>query len=315
MTDRTAASGPAWLDERLKKGETILIDGATGTELERRGVPMHDDAWCGAAMLEHGAVLQQVHQDYIAAGAEVIITNTFATSRQVLEPAGLGDEVVPVNREAVAIARRARDAAAQGDVAIAGSISDFFRGAPDSPWMTEASLRATYREQAETLAEAGVDLLAMEMMQEPEIAVPAIEAALATGLPVWVGVSCGLAKERPTLAMRDFADRDFSETLDAVLGLGAGAVTVMHSDVQATSKGIEDLQARWSGPVGAYPNSGYFTMPNWQFVDIISPEDFVAEAQGWIAKGVQIVGGCCGIGPEHIAQLKDSLRHGSDRTP
>ncbi len=92
-----------------------------------------------------------------------------------------------------------------------------------------------------------------------------------------------------------------------MVGLGAGVITVMHSNVPDTTRGIDELRACWSGPIGAYPNSGTFKMPNWQFVDIITPEDFAREAKGWADKGVLILGGCCGIGPDHIARLRAEL--------
>ena len=75
------------LDERLAAGQVIILDGATGTELERRGVPMHDVSWSGIASLSHPDILRQVHVDYVAAGAEVVIANTFAASRYLLEAA------------------------------------------------------------------------------------------------------------------------------------------------------------------------------------------------------------------------------------
>ena len=115
-------TGPPWLDARLKRGEVVILDGAMGTELEARGVPMDGKAWSGAAMLEHGAAVRQVHADYIRAGADVIITNSFATGRHALEPAGFGAEVAEINRRAVALAREAREEAADRPVAIAGSI-------------------------------------------------------------------------------------------------------------------------------------------------------------------------------------------------
>ncbi len=75
------ATGPAWLDRRIAAGEVIVIDGAMGTELEARGVPMDRSVWSGAAVIEHGDMVRAIHEDYIRAGAEVIITNTFATAR------------------------------------------------------------------------------------------------------------------------------------------------------------------------------------------------------------------------------------------
>ena len=81
----------------------------------------------------------------------------------------------------------------------------------------------------------------------------------------------------------------------------------MHSPVPDTTEGLEIVKRHWKGPLGAYPESGYFVMPNWQFVEIIAPEDFVAVAREWIAGGVQIIGGCCGLGPDHIRALNEAL--------
>ncbi len=298
-------------DDRLARGDIIIIDGATGTELEARGVPMNKVAWSGAAIFDHGDVLRQIHEDYIRAGADVIITNTFSTARHMLEPAGYGDRVVEANRRAVAIAKEARDRAADRPVAIAGSISHFVAGVADRDpnidgrWTTPAALKATFREQAETLAEAGCDLIALEMMMRPGRAIHALEAALATGLPVWIGVSCGRRDGR--MIAFDYADQDFGELLDALLSSGGQVVNVMHSLVDDTGPGLDAVKARWKGYLGAYPESGYFTMPNWHFENVISPAGLVTAAKGWIAQGAQVIGGCCGVGVEHIARLKRDL--------
>ena len=98
---------PSWLKERLSAGGQIILDGATGSELERRGVPMDKNAWCSPSVTTHSEVLKSIHKDYIVAGAEVLITNTFAASRQVLEPAGFGDQVKAINTAAVNIAKEA----------------------------------------------------------------------------------------------------------------------------------------------------------------------------------------------------------------
>jgi S-methylmethionine-dependent homocysteine/selenocysteine methylase len=80
------------VQERLDAGEVLILDGAMGTELQRRGVPMDDVAWDAAALATHPDLVREVHEDYIKAGADVIITNTFATARHVLEPAGMGGQ-------------------------------------------------------------------------------------------------------------------------------------------------------------------------------------------------------------------------------
>ena len=306
-TSANAPTGPPWLHARIAAGDMVLLDGGTGTELERRGVPMNERAWCGDATLGHAQVLREIHQDYIRAGAEVIITNTFATARHSLEPIGFGADVERANRLAVEVALEARERVAEHEVAVAGSISDFMTDKSNPNWRRDDRLRATYREQAEILAAAGVDLLALEMMQEPEIAIPAIEAAVDTGLPVWVGCSCRRGGDDERLVFFDYPDRDFRELLDAIAGLPVGVIGIMHSEVPDVMHGIEMLREQWSGPLAVYPESGYFTMPHWHFVDIIAPNDLVREARGWRHHGVQLIGGCCGIGPEHIEALNAAL--------
>lgn len=306
-TSANAQTGPPWLHARIVAGATVLLDGGTGTELERRGVPMNERAWCGDASLGHADRLREIHEDYIRAGAEVIITNTFATARHCLEPIGHGDDVERANRVAVEVAREARERVADHDVAVAGSISDFFADRASAEWRKDARLRATFREQAEILAQAGVDLLALEMMQEPEVAIPAIEAAIETGLPVWVGCSCRRARNHEGLVFFDFPDRNFRELLESIDGQPVAVVGIMHTEVPDVMAGIHMVREHWTGPLAVYPESGYFTMPNWQFVDIIAPDDLVTEARIWRDEGIQIIGGCCGIGPQHIEALHAAL--------
>jgi S-methylmethionine-dependent homocysteine/selenocysteine methylase len=292
---------------RLDQGKVIILDGATGTELQRRGVPMHGLAWSAAALDIHPEAVRAVHEDYIRAGADVIITNSFATARHVLEPAGLGDRVRALNQRAVALAQAARENAAAGrPVAIAGSISSFRAD------LTPAEqLEANYREQAELLAEAGVDLIALEMMYSVEQAAPAIRAALTTGLPIWVGFSCRVAGDG-TVQLLDGSP--FAAGLSQSLGLlahlpfGGAAVTVMHTRTEYIAPALAIVRQHWFGPTGVYAHSGEWIDPNWQFVDMISPEDYLTLAQQWVEMGAQMIGGCCGIGPEYIRLLKERLR-------
>jgi S-methylmethionine-dependent homocysteine/selenocysteine methylase len=165
--------------------------------------------------------------------------------------------------------------------------------------------RANYREQAEILAESGVDVIALEMMRDLEQTTYAIEAAVATGLPVWVGFSCKTTDEG-TVVLWD-GEHTLVEALEQIPPLGASLVSIMHTLTEDTPSALQEVNAHWSGPLGAYPHSGEFIMPNWQFIDMISPEDFVDEAQQWLDRGAQLIGGCCGIGPEHIRLLKERL--------
>ncbi len=300
------------LDERLRGGPVILLDGAMGTELQRRGVPMHRVAWSAAALATHPDAVRQVHLDYIAAGAEMITTNTFGTARHVLEPAGLGDEVPALNRRAVALAREARDQAADDrPVWVAGSISSFIAEADIKNTPTPEAARRSYAEQAELLAEAGVDLLLLEMMRDIDYSRIAVECALATGLPVWIGFTCKLRADGAVVLRGRDRERPLAEAVGPVTEPGGALLAVMHSEIEVVAPALEVLARAWSGPVGAYPHSGDFAMPNWLFDDIVSPEPFAETAAGW-ANRIAVLGGCCGIGPDHIRALARKLGRGGE---
>ncbi len=293
------------LRQRLDEGEVVILDGAMGTELERRGVPMDDAAWSAAALITHPDTVREVHEDYVRAGADVIITNTFATARHVLEPAGMGERFRGLNARAVTLAKEAREAATERPVSIAGSISTFTARYDYSYEPRAEKARANYREQAEVLAESGVDVLALEMMRDLEQTTYAVEEAVTTGLPVWVGFSCKTTGEG-TPVLWD-GENTLAEALQRIPSLGASLVSIMHTLTEDTPAALREVTGRWPGPVGAYPHSGEFIMPNWQFTDMISPEDFAAEARGWLDAGARLIGGCCGIGPEHVRLLKERL--------
>lgn len=296
------------IERRLAAGEAILLDGGTGTELERRGAPMHDAVWCAAATLSHGGLLRAVHEDYVRAGASVIIANTYASNRLMLEPAGLGGEFEAVNRRAVEVALEARDRAAGGDaVAVAGSMSHTLPMRHD-PAHAPSPSRAVecFSEMAGTLAAAGVDLIVLEMMSNPDLARPALAAALATGLPVWIGYSAlrGEGGE-PVPFLRP--DLGFADLLRAVPPSPAPVAGVMHTHVDLTGPALAALRGFFDGPTMAYPDSGYFEMPHWRFVDVVSPAKLAGAAREWIEGGVQVVGGCCGLGVEHVEALAEMI--------
>ena len=298
------------LNERLASGEVVLIDGGMGTELQARGVPMSSAAWSGLANLDQSDVVRQIHEDNIRAGAEVIIANTFATSRLMMRAAGVEERYEEVNRRAVEAAMLAREATGAPDVAVAGSISDGVAGA-SSDFLDQApleglALRDAFAEHARALAEAGVDLLALEMITAPSYGVAAVETALETGLPVWLGVSAGLSAEGKLCALGG-EDGSFDELLGALVRPELAAVNVMHTSVEATTPALEAVRRIWSGPLGAYPESGGWIPPNWVFSDF-TPEAFASEALGWVNDGgVRIIGGCCGMRPNFIATLHDAL--------
>lgn len=291
--------------EKLKTGDIIIIDGGTGTDIQRRGVAMNGDTWCAEVNLSHPEIVRQVHEDYIHAGAEIIIANTFATSALLFNALGRDDDMIELDRAAVAIARKA----AMGHrVAVAGSVSTMrpvLRGSDRTlkqrEW-PESTARALFRRKVENLKACHVDLLMMEMMRDTDYSVWATQAAIATGLPVWVGISVERAKDGRLVGFGR-EDQPFETIVKTMAALRPAVISIMHSSPNDTDEALEIARQHWHGPLGAYPESGYFRMPEWTFVDIIPPEELVARSRRWRQQGCTIFGGCCGLGPEHIAAL------------
>ena len=252
------------LQHRLNQGEIIILDGATATEVEKRGVPLHDLTWSAASLLTHPEVVREVHRTYIEAGADIITTNTYATNRNVLAPAGMGDEVHRLNALAVTLAREAREQSATSrPVLIAGSISTesarpgfyFGRGRLDLQLPTEQQARANYREQAEIMAEAGAELIVLEMMRDIPQTTYALEAALSTGLPVWVGFSTRTSGDGSRVLLQDSPEEGptLADALEAVKPLGCSVVSVMHTTAQETDAGAGGASAALAGTDGRLP--------------------------------------------------------------
>lgn len=295
--------------EKLARGETIILDGGTGTDIQRRGVPMSSSTWCAEANISHPQVVREVHADYIKAGADIIIANTFATSALLFNALGRDEELLEIDRAAVAIAKQA---AAGHLVAVAGSMSTMRpvvagsdRTAKQQEW-PEARARALFKRKADNLAQAGVDLIMMEMMRDQDYSVWATEAAMATGRPVWIGISVERNKAG-LLTGFGREDQPFDGVARTLSALKPELISIMHTSPNDTDEAIDILHKYWMGPIGAYPESGYFRMPEWTFVDIIPPEELVAKSRAWKKKGVTAFGGCCGLGPDHIKALAEAF--------
>lgn len=295
---------------KLQRGQVIILDGGTGTDIQRRGAPMSGDTWCAEVNLTHPDIVRAVHEDYIAVGADVITANTFATSPLLFNALGRDDELLEIDRAAVTIAQKA---AAGKRVAVAGSISTMRpvvvgtdRTDLQQDWI-ESTARELFARKAKHLAALGVDFLLMEMMRDVDYSLWATQAALATGLPVWVGIA---TERRSDGELVGFGRHDqlLDDVVRVLAAAGPAHISIMHSSSNDTADAIDIVKRHWRGPLGAYPESGYFKMPEWKFVDIISPDDLVDRSQGWQRQGATAFGGCCGLGPTHIAALARRFR-------
>lgn len=315
------------LDQKLADGGLVVLDGAIGSEIERCGGKMDDVAWCGMANRTHPDTVRRVHESYLEAGAEVITANTFATCRHVLAAVGHGDEAPAITRRGVELAREALDRVAPDRaVAVAGSLSNTVAWVPGTVmpdpehFPSPEQEASNYREMADALAEAGCDLLLLEMMQDVDHAPRLMEAAIATGLPVWVGISASrgadgkmigwdmAAEERPNLPddFEGHSTEPLETIIDALCGMGPQAVGIMHSSFPSTTPGLEVLFERWDGPVMAYPEAlGFDAVTDGPMP--VAPDDFASHCRSWVEQGVQIIGGCCGTTIHHIRAMVDRL--------
>ena len=288
------------------------------------GTPMAGESWAAAALNTHPYTVRKLHEDYISAGVDVITTNTYASARHNLEPMGWGDLTAELNIRAVYLAIEARERVAKDrTVYIAGSISNagILGGDDAHPSMLERfptrseitgdQIRANLQEQAQILAEAGVDFLVAESTGGLEHRKWVSEACRATGLPFWVGFKCRRDDSDSTVKVGYVSDIPLSQALDEVIPIGGQVINLFHSPADDITSALPVVKEHWSGALGAYPEGGRADY-NARSRDPgektnVTPEEFVSLTQDWVQMGVQIIGGCCGLGVDYIRLLRDRL--------
>jgi S-methylmethionine-dependent homocysteine/selenocysteine methylase len=310
------------LQDRIDRGDVVILDGAVGTGLQNLGVPMHGIAWAAAGLQTHPFTTRRLHEIYIRAGVDVVTTNTYSAARHNLEPLGLADLTAELNIRAVTLARDARDRAGDRPVYIAGSVSNYglvtgaeprrvTRRVARRSALTPEQTQANLREQAEILAEAGVDFLLAESTGSMQHRKAVVEACLSTGVPTWIGIKCRLEGDDPMPRVGYTSEVSLADGLAELVPLGGRVINVFHSNVRATEAALPIVRERWSGPIGVYPEAGRedyvdpFADPSG--TNDVSPAEFLDHARKWVQDGVQVIGGCCGVGPEYIRPLRDGL--------
>ena len=288
---------------RLHNGAPILLNAATGTELQRRGADTRLPLWSARALSEAPDLVRDIHREEVAAGAEVLTANTFRTHRRTLAKGGLAERSRELTALAVHLAREAADAAGR-DVFVAGSVSpleDCYRPdlVPEDP-----ALEREHQEQAESLTAAGVDLLLLETHNTVRELVAAARAAKATGLPVVASmVTDGngrlLSGEAIEDAVRALEPDDSNPDVLSINCVPAGKLGADLVRLAAAAPGV---------PLAAYGNLG---LPaddlGWAFTEHLPPERYAELAGGWLARGVRLVGGCCGTTAAHTAALRYAI--------
>lgn len=286
-------------------GGWLLLDGATGTELNRRGVDTGLPLWSANALTtDRGLnVLRQIHLDYLNAGADILTANTFRTHRRAL--AGKGYSARELTRRAVVTAQQA--VAESGKPAqVAGSVApleDCYRPDLVPP---DYDCRAEHSERIEHLVDAGVDLLLIETMNSIREAVIAATLATITGRPTFVSFVCDREG-------RILSGESVAVAAEKLLPLGVKVLGVNCGPAHTLAKPLAELRAICGPdfPLIAYGNIGYADdVQGWINTDAEHPDSYWQYAQAWPA---QIVGGCCGTTPDHIRKLRAGLAGLSNR--
>ncbi len=296
--------------ERIQQGERLIFDGGYGTMLFAAGLlnGACPELWNDT----HAGVVSGIHKGYFDAGSQIVETNTFGGSRLKLDEYRLGDRTRELNVKGARLAR----AVAPPDGYIAGSIGPTSRLPLDyalDAGVSDEEYETTFREQAEALAEGGVDLFAVETMMFPQEATAAIRACKAvTELPVMATMF---------FQFEELHDRDrtmWGESPAEVAKnlLAAGADVVGMNCGRGPDRAIviiREMRSVTDAPLVAYPNAGLPITEGDRVTYELGPDAMAREYPALLEAGCNIVGACCGSNPDHIRRIADVVRAGGRR--
>ena len=280
--------------DRLKAGDVLVADGATGTNLQSRGLAFGKapEEW----LFEQPDQIKQLHSDFIAAGANIILTCTFGGTPLRLEHVGMTDKVAEVNRTAVAIAR---EAIAGRNVLIAGSLGPTGQLLEPLGPLSEADCAGAFATQARALSEAGADLLVIETQFDLAEATNAIRGVRSVStLPLVVSFSYDMGTRTMMGLEPGNVARELTSLGVDVVGVNCG------KSLDDNLANLRAARAATTLPIWMKPNAGLPTMSGVSESHYdVTPEMMGAAAEHWVAEGANICGGCCGTSPEHLRHI------------
>ena len=289
--------------------QVLLLDGGMGKELMFRGVKVPETIWSAGALMTDPEAVRQIHIDYISVGTDIITTNTYGVIRQDLVKEGIEDRFADLNRIACQLAVQAREASGQ-NVLIAGSLPPL-RGSyrPDQVGPID-EIEILYREQAEILA-PHVDLLLCETMSSAAEGRAAATVACSTGKPVWVAWT--LHEDR---SGRLRSGESIYQAINALKSLPVSGYLVNCCAPESITKVMPKLKASKVDWIGGYANTFAPIPEDWNLDgdketdglltlrSDLDPDSYGTHAANWLAAGANVVGGCCGTRPAHIAKIR-----------
>ncbi|MEM1364237.1 MAG: homocysteine S-methyltransferase family protein [Pseudomonadota bacterium] len=286
--------------------QVVLLDGGMGQELiHRRGTPP-SALWSAAVLADQPELVQAVHEDFIAAGAQVIIVNSYAITRPRLNRNGAGERFEELQRKALNIAKAA--VGQNSAVCIAGGLSPLTGSYQPGQTLPYEECLEQYSEIVE-MQSPSVDLFIAETMCTADEALAATKAIKAPQKQAWIAFT---VDDKNGRLLR--SGENLREVADRVIEHGADAVLVNCSSPEATDQAVSTLSGL-AVPYGGYAN-GFKTvepLTNSTTVDVLSaredvtPVAYARHIMKWVADGATLVGGCCEISPAHIAEIATRL--------
>ena len=281
----------------LKSKPVVLLDGAMGTQLDKKGLMLR-----GRANLEAPQAVLDVHREYLEAGCDVLITNTLTMNRIYIETHHVGVPVRDVNRAGVELARQA----AGSDRCVLGNMSSTGQLLEPYGTYTESQFHDAFAEQAEVLTEAGADGLLIETVFDLREALCALRACKENcRLPILVSIAFQTDRDGGRTMMGDTAGQCAGQLTDA----GADAVGANCGDLDPVQMAqvVAALRAATDLPIAAQPNAGRPRLVGDRTIFDMEPEPFADGIVECVRAGARLLGGCCGTTPDHIRAVRQRL--------
>jgi homocysteine S-methyltransferase len=287
------------LKDRLASGELIIMDGGMGSELEHRGIATTLPLWSAEALLTQPEIVEHIHLDYLAAGAQIITTDTFRTTRRAFGKKGMAERAADALALACAIARQARESVSNNhEIAIAGSIApleDCY-----SPELTppQPEIEAEHAELVDQLKQGGVDFILLETMITARETLSGVRSAVHSGMPFAVSFCCN-----NSLAL--LGGEALEQVIRAVEPFHPLFIGVNCISSEIATAAVRKLREITSLPISVYAQGD--GLADGALGRVMAEEQhlstYLQAAGQWLAAGAQIIGGCCGTTPAYIRAL------------
>ncbi len=295
-----------------------LIDGAMGTQIRARGyeVPSHHSSiWSAQALMDNPHIVKEIHKDYISAGAEIITTNNYAVTQNLLERENLGHRLEELTSLSIDIAKEAKKESGK-NIKIAASLPPLDTSYRPDLVGDITSIEKKYMEIVDIVKDR-VDLIIIETMSSSMEASGALSACAKADIEVWLGYTLQGIRKNILPSGENLID-----AINKVKHFNISAYVINCSSANITTEAIKLLSNEIDKPFGGYANSvnvnqiidGDDEVDNAENLQVenqqlINALDYSVIVKNWIDDGATIVGGCCGTSPEHIKKISDLINH------